>query len=142
MTDTDLGILVVVTGGRGFGNVPDNCDPHLLHYAKQRAAAERVMIDEALSRLHRWRRIRYLIDGGARGADYWARKWREAKRVDGETMPADWAGKGRRAGPLRNAAMLARGPDFLVAFKGGAGTRNCIQQAEALGIEILRIGWE
>jgi len=63
--------------------------------------------------------------------------------LHGLTMPysvyyADWAEHGVSAGPIRNKAMLEEA-DLLIAFPGGNGTANCVNQAVAKGIEVIKI---
>lgn len=54
-----------------------------------------------------------------------------------ERHPADWS-LGRRAGPLRNQAMVDLGADVCLAFQleGSRGTRDCIDRAEHAGIDV------
>lgn len=49
-----------------------------------------------------------------------------------------WRKYGRSAGHKRNAAMLALGPDLVVAFQrnGSRGTQGTIDRARELGIEV------
>jgi hypothetical protein len=50
-----------------------------------------------------------VIEGGARGADNFAGKWAARMRAQGVGwvhVPADWNQYGKRAGPIRNQAML------------------------------------
>ncbi len=71
-------------------------------------------------------------------------------------MVADWAhahdvievaytpawGKGLKAGPERNRAMLEHGrPEVLIALPGGKGTRSCVEAARSLGIPVLCVDW-
>lgn len=62
----------------------------------------------------------------------------EAGRI--ELYPADWERHGKRAGPLRNSAMVATAPDECVAFIGDAspGATHCSAAAEAAGIPVRR----
>lgn len=82
----------------------------------------------------------YLVVGDATGLDKLARLWAEFTNTPYIVYPADWAKYGRRAGPIRNRQMLEEQmPDFLVAFPGGAGTRNCIWQAKQLNIPVRMV---
>jgi hypothetical protein len=82
----------------------------------------------------------FLIEGGAQGADRWAREWRADRLIPGRTFLADWERLGKKAGPLRNARMLKEGrPDLVVAFPGKRGTRNMIEQARAASVPVIRI---
>lgn len=82
--------------------------------------------------------ITLLIEGGANGADYMARKFAEWQGIPVKTFAADWAVEGRGAGPIRNKRMLDEGkPDLVVAFDGGVGTANMVTQARKAGVKVL-----
>lgn len=82
--------------------------------------------------------ITHLIQGGAPGADQGAACWAEASEIPVRTFAADWKQYGRAAGPLRNAQMLAEGaPDVVVAFPGGAGTKDMVRKARAAGLPVV-----
>ncbi len=75
------------------------------------------------------------------GADAQAARWaarRQGLGVTAEPHRADWARYGRRAGPIRNQAMVQAGAVLVLAFPWGssAGTRGCMSLAEAAGIPI------
>ncbi len=55
-----------------------------------------------------------------------------------EPYPADWERHGRRAGHLRNLAMLDYPPDLVLAFWDGQspGTRHTITEARRRGIPV------
>ena len=77
-----------------------------------REFASRQMLCEALNRLRKDRGIALIIAGGARGADAMAEWWAKAEGVPCDVYQADWAGLGRKAGPIRNQRMLDEGkPD-------------------------------
>lgn len=77
-----------------------------------------------------------VIQGGAPGADRLAAKWADVNHVPLVTYPALWH-QGKKGGPVRNAFMLQDSrPDIVVAFPGGAGTRDMIAKAEAAGIPV------
>lgn len=82
--------------------------------------------------------ITLLIEGGAPGADFMARKFAEWIGIPVQTFRAEWDRYGKSAGPLRNKRMLDEGnPDLVVAFDGGRGTANMIDQAKAAGFKVL-----
>lgn len=56
-----------------------------------------------------------VIQGGATGADYFAREWCAARKVDCVTVKAEWERYGSSAGPLRNQRMLELAPDLVLA---------------------------
>jgi hypothetical protein len=81
-----------------------------------------------------------IIQGGARGADTMAQEWAGWHERDIEHYHADWDKHGKAAGPIRNKQMLEEGdPDLVVAFPGGAGTRNMVEQARKAGVEVIEI---
>lgn len=86
----------------------------------------------------------------------WVTTWRGYPRKGGEYVteeahPADWS-RGRKAGPERNAAMVALGADLCLAFIGPCtsprcrrtdshdshGASGCADLAEAAGIPTRR----
>jgi hypothetical protein len=90
-----------------------------------------------LGGIHKQHGITLLIEGGARGADFMARKFAEWQGIPVKTFAADWDQYGKGAGPIRNRQMLVEGmPDLVVAFKGGAGTANMVKQAKAAGVRV------
>jgi len=115
---TPDGVRVLVCGGRNFD------DAGLL---------ERVLndLDE---------RPRLIIEGGAQGADRWARSWARMRGIEVQTFEAQWARDGRAAGPIRNQAMLINGrPDLVVAFPGGRGTADMVRRAKAAGVRVIEV---
>jgi hypothetical protein len=81
-----------------------------------------------------------VIEGGADGADKWARAWRADRRRPGRSYIANWARYPRGAGVLRNAEMLADGkPDLVLAFPGGRGTADMIRRAQTAGVRVIEI---
>jgi YspA, cpYpsA-related SLOG family len=71
-----------------------------------------------------------VVSGGARGVDTAAAEAAASRGLEVEIFEADWKQYGRKAGPLRNTAMVAT-VDGLVAFWDGrsAGTLNAIMAA-------------
>ena len=83
-----------------------------------------------------------VIEGEASGADSIARRVAEKYGLKVVAYVAQWTTYGRAAGPIRNRQMLEEGkPDIVVAFhnniESSKGTKNCLRQAEALGIKIM-----
>lgn len=94
-----------------------------------------------LDRLHAERKFTHLIQGGATGADSHAKQWAATKpEIERYESKADWDKHGKAAGPIRNARMLEWKPDLVIAFAGGSGTRNMIDQARRAGLEVIEVG--
>lgn len=77
-----------------------------------------------------------VVHGGARGADLTAAQIADVLGMRTEAWPADWKTHGRKAGPMRNAEMVAAGADVCLAFPlpDSVGTHDCIRRARAAGI--------
>ena len=51
--------------------------------------------------------------------------------------PHEWAKFGKRAGPMRNARMLAEfNPELVIAFPGGRGTADMIARAKKARVSV------
>lgn len=99
---------------------------------------DKAKIYNVLDILHEDYDVDVLIDGAARGADSFASQWAKDRGIENLRFPADWKAHGRCAGPKRNRRMLEEGtPGMFVAFGGGRGTQNMIEQAQDWGIS----GW-
>lgn len=113
-------MIVAVTGGRDY--------------------TDRKAVEWALDRVHADVGIHLLIVGDAKGADALAWEWAAGNRVKWSRSLAEWATEGKRAGPRRNTRMLRNNgepPDLVIAFPGGKGTANIVEQAEKKGIRVL-----
>lgn len=105
-------INVVVAGGREYENYPELSQK----------------LDQIISQLNIPERMSVnIVSGGARGADTLAEKYAQERGLGLQVFPANWNEKGLSAGTLRNTQMAKEG-DALVAFPGGTGTENMIQQ--------------
>lgn len=114
---------VLVCGGRNFAN---------------EAAVYRTL--DKLIEISINDRLTHLIHGGASGADALAHKWALANNISVTPYTADWNCFGNAAGPIRNRQMLVEGkPDLVVAFAGGRGTADMIRQAEAAGVQVVKV---
>lgn len=81
-----------------------------------------------------------ICHGGARGVDALAGEWARARGVPCHVYEADWGVYGKKAGPLRNKAMLdAFDPDLVIAFPGGPGTENMLTLARKAHVRIMQI---
>lgn len=79
-----------------------------------------------------------VIHGGAVGADRLAEQAaRQLGHHTAEVRPL-WDHFGKRAGHIRNAAMLDLQPDLVLAFQrnGSKGTQGTIDEARKRGVEV------
>jgi len=113
------GVRVLVCGGRNY--------------------RDRKRVFAVLDSVHDASKIACIIEGGANGADQIAHDWAVERGVDWEMHPADWDRYGKLAGPLRNAHMLTRNVDLVVAFPGGKGTSDMVTRAVAAKVAVSRI---
>ena len=88
------GFKAIVCGGRDYSN-------------KKRVFA-------ALDKVHAKTPIRLLIQGGAKGADLFAKKWAVSRDISHIEMRANWDAFGKAAGHKRNAEML----NYLLSVAG------------------------
>jgi hypothetical protein len=82
-----------------------------------------------------------IVHGGAKGADTLAGEWAALRKKEVHAHPARWDLYRGAAGPIRNKEMLDKHPDLsvVVAFPGGDGTDNMIEQAVQRGIPVLTV---
>jgi hypothetical protein len=83
--------------------------------------------------------ITHIIHGNAPGADTLAGQWARETGVQEVSCPANWEVYGRGAGPRRNKAMLALGPDVVLAFPGGVGTASMVKLARAANVKVIDV---
>jgi YspA, cpYpsA-related SLOG family len=82
-----------------------------------------------------------IIEGGAKGADSFAKKWAIDYNLTLWSFPADWKQYGKAAGAIRNQQMLDEGkPNLVVAFPGGKGTADMVRRALKAGIGVIEVG--
>ena len=114
------GKIVLVCGGRHFEH--------------------RDAVYAMLDTLHDQEEIVRVIQGGATGADEFARDWADNMQIDCLTFEADWERYGAAAGPIRNAVMLKKGhPNLVLAFPGGPGTADMVRRAKAGGFPVVEV---
>lgn len=111
---------IVVTGGRDY---------------------EEPFVWKVLSDIHKETPITLLAHGACHlgGADILAENWAKSKEVPYMGVPAKFkTGKlGKAEGAIRNGRMLDLvKPVIVVAFPGGRGTANCVDQAKDRDIEV------
>jgi len=102
-----------------------------------------------LDALHEQELITCVVTGGATGADAEGDAWARCRGIDRVIFPANWKGRGKSAGPVRNTAMLAfiqwlarRTPHdvAVIAFPGGSGTRNMVRQGQDASLRVYEYG--
>ena len=109
---------VIVCGGRDFGSP--------------------AQVWRALDALHLKMPITELMQGGATGADQFAREWAATKPgIKRYVCKAEWDAHGRAAGPMRNQRMIEWKPEVVMAFPGGRGTADMVRRADSAGITVL-----
>lgn len=79
-----------------------------------------------------------VITGGAKGADDAGYCWAWGRGIQTAVAEANWQQLGRRAGYIRNAAMLYLQPTLVIAFPGGRGTQMMVDLARNSMIEVIR----
>lgn len=114
---------VLVCGGRDF------CDWSAVYRELDAILAHRRSLGLPASSLA-------ILEGGARGADRFARWWAGDRGVSFHEEPADWSRHGRRAGIIRNQAMADMAPDLCLAFPGGRGTADMVARCRSAGIPV------
>lgn len=113
---SDFKKVVIVTGGRDYDDF--------------------AMIADVLDALN----PDLIVQGGASGADMLAYSYATAREIWVAEYPAEWDKYGKSAGPKRNIQMLEAYPDaIVVAFPGGKGTANCVKEAVARNMIVLRV---
>lgn len=76
--------------------------------------------------------ITEVVCGGAAGVDTLGRDWATLRGIPVTTFPADWAGLGKAAGPVRNAQMAEYAEQAICIFDVQAenkGTKNMSKTA-------------
>jgi len=77
---------------------------------------------------------RCVVQGGAKGADALAKQWALTCGVPMIEVPAQWGFYDLGAGNLRNGWMIEFVKvELVIAFPGGKGTDNMVNQAKRLG---------
>lgn len=104
-----------------------------------RKYADHVTVAKVLSEAIGEQRWPIIIQGGAPGADRLAKAWAAAEQHHCVELPACWVRWKNGAGPIRNRMMLELGPELVVAFPGGAGTRDMVAKAKAAGIPVIEV---
>lgn len=79
-----------------------------------------------------------VVSGGARGVDSWAVQAAENRGLEVKVFDADWRTHGAKAGPIRNASIIASS-DHVTAFwdRKSRGTLNSLVLASEGGLPII-----
>lgn len=82
-----------------------------------------------------------VVSGGAPGVDTIAEQTARQRGLDVLVFPANWERFGRKAGPIRNAQIVAVA-DTVIAFWNGVsrGTLNTVAQASRAGKPVVVYG--
>jgi hypothetical protein len=87
-----------------------------------------------------------VVSGTAEGVDTAFAAACDVRGVAHEPHVAHWHEKGKRAGPVRNAEMVAAGADFVIAvhrsLAWSRGTKDCAKRALDAGIPVYLIDSE
>lgn len=102
---------------------------------------DRAHIFRTLSRLDvEYGPFTHIIHGAQTGADSEAMAWARAEHINHTAFRAEWLKYGIAAGPIRNRRMIQVGkPDLVIAFPGGAGTKNMVKEAQKAEIKVIEI---
>lgn len=111
---------VLVCGGRDFGS-----RRHLY-----------LTLDE----IHAEKTFSLLINGGAQGADFYAKLWAIENDIPVQLFLPEWRKYGRSAGIIRNRQMLDEGrPELVIAFPGGRGTGSMVTLAKLGNVPVIEV---
>jgi hypothetical protein len=87
-----------------------------------------------------------VVHGGAPGVDGAFAEACDLRDVTHEPHVADWQKHGKKAGPIRNAAMIDAGADFVIAvhrsLAWSRGTKDLVTRALAADIPVYLIDAE
>lgn len=118
-------MVVLVTGDRGY--------PEEKKHVVLDAIAKLMADDDDLE----------IVEGGASGADSYAREACRLLKITYHEYPAQWRKYGKSAGPIRNRYMLERHPDIalVLAFhddlEHSKGTKDMVEVALENGIQVI-----
>lgn len=126
--------VVLVCGGRDYARPRINGE---LIVNEQEYKYVTEILDSVLEACRATGKSLRIIHGDAAGADSAADMWAQSREIPVRRFPAKWKTFGPGAGPLRNKQMLEEGkPQAVVAFPGGKGTNNMIEQARRARVPV------
>lgn len=97
------------------------------------------LLSKYMDGFHKQNKITLVIHGGSKGADKLAGEWAWSRGISYKIYHAEWDKYGKSAGPIRNKQMLMEKPDCVIAFPGGAGTKNMCELAEDAKIMVHKL---
>jgi len=126
---------IIVTGSREWGGVYGT---NRIHAILDKVHELAHVLGQKLTVVHG-----DYVRGADRIVDSWARR-READGVTVEPHPAQWSVLGKRAGPMRDQAMVDKGADMCIGFVRGTspGTQLTLALARNAGIPAFTVYWE
>lgn len=131
---------VIVCGSRTWGVAPYNASTSEIELAQ----AQRNTLGVRVAALSVVAAHVEVIVGGALGADTYAELEARSLGLDVTVVQPEWQRYGKRAGMIRNQAMLDRKPDLVIAFTrdilSSKGTRHMVTIARKAGIPVEVIG--
>ena len=78
-----------------------------------------------------------IVSGGARGVDSLAEAWADRESIEKLIFPADWKGKGKGAGYIRNVDIIENSNLVLAIWNGESrGTLHSLILAKRKGLKI------
>lgn len=102
--------------------------------------AIRTLVRRVLDERRAAGKLTAIVTGLASGVDTYAATWAKQNGVDLVQGVAHWAFHGTSAGPIRNASMLRIcRVDLVLAFPGGNGTANMVEQAMKAGVTVENV---
>jgi len=86
--------------------------------------------------------VKKIISGGARGADTLAERYARENSIPIEIIKPDWSKLGKKAGILRNTAIIEKS-DIVIAFHDGQspGTADSIKKSIKNNKQLFVIRW-
>jgi hypothetical protein len=82
--------------------------------------------------------VSHIIHGDYAGADKLCDEWGIVRGRQPVRCPALWTQHGKKAGPMRNQAMVDLRPHLGIAFPGGNGTADMLERCAAAKIQVVR----
>lgn len=79
-----------------------------------------------------------IIQGGCDGADNLAKIWAHKNGVHCAQVDALWPIYKKKAGPIRNSAMLLLKPNYCLAMPGNNGTRDMVRKCLEINIPVWK----